>query len=110
MTQSLPCLLCPDFRLFWKLLEEFEIITVEGCYMIGQILRYMRKQSGFNQCEIGKKTGIARNTISQYETGTIQPVFETIEKIAETCNYEILFQNKKTKQYITSKSIRRKDI
>ena len=51
--------------------------------MIGNVLRYMRRKNNFKQEQISKITGVARNTVSQYETETIQPTFETIEKNCE---------------------------
>ncbi len=78
--------------------------------MIGKILKTMRKKANLNQIAIGKITGYARNTISQYETETLQPTFETIEKIANACGYEITFTNSKTKEVLTSKNINRKEI
>ena len=62
--------------------------------MIGKILKTMRKSNKLSQEQISKLVGYARNTISQYETGTIEPDFKTIEKIANLCGYEIQFINK----------------
>lgn len=78
--------------------------------MIGKIIKTMRKQNNLSQEQIGKLTGFARNTISQYETGTLQPEFSTIEKIAHECGYEILFKNKQSGEILTSKNIDRKEI
>ena len=78
--------------------------------MIGKILKTMRKSSNFSQSDLAKRIGYARNTLSQYETETIQPDFETIEKIANLCGYEIIFQNNQTKDVLTSKNIERKEL
>lgn len=78
--------------------------------MIGKILKTMRKKSNLSQEQIGKITGFARNTISQYETETLQPEFSTIETIANECGYEIQFVNTATKEVLTSKNINRKEI
>ena len=77
-------------------------------YMIGKILKTMRKNSNLKQNDLSKLTNIPQNTISQYETGKIQPTFEIIEKIAAKCNYAIIFENKKTKDILTSKNVERK--
>ena len=76
--------------------------------MIGKILKTMRKIKGINQIELSKLTNIPQNTISQYENDKIQPTFETILKIANTCNFEIEFTNKK--EILTAKNIERKEI
>lgn len=57
--------------------------------MIGKILKTMRRKNNLSQEQISKLIGYARNTVSQYETETLQPDFATIEKIApifDTCN------------------------
>lgn len=78
--------------------------------MIGKILKTMRKKSNLSQEQIGKITGFARNTISQYETETLQPEFSTIEQIANECGYEIQFVNIETKEILTTQNINRKEI
>ena len=79
--------------------------------MIGKILKTMRKESNLSQQDISNNTDFARNTISQYENGVIQPTFETIEKIAEECGFEIIFRSKKDKTHIlTSSNIKREEI
>lgn len=77
--------------------------------MIGLILKSMRKKAGLKQENVAKVIKVARNTLSQYETETIQPTFETIEKIAKTCGYSILFQNNKTKNYIDFEELKREN-
>lgn len=78
--------------------------------MIGKILKTMRRNAGLSQEQIGKVCGFARNTISQYETGVLQPDFKTIEKIANECGYKLSFTNIKTKQVLTSSNIEREEI
>lgn len=78
--------------------------------MIGKILRTMRKKAKLSQDQISKLVGFARNTISQYETGTLQPDFETIEKIANECGYKIIFKNDTTKDLLTTENIEREEI
>ena len=76
--------------------------------MIGQILKAMRKNKKLMQNEISEMTNIPQNTISQYETGKIQPTFEIIEKIATACDYKIIFKNKNTNDEINTENIGRK--
>ena len=76
--------------------------------MIGKILKYMRIKSNLRQSDLAKITNIPQNTISQYETGRIQPTFEIIEKIANKCGYDIEFTNNDDK--IDSKTVERKEI
>ena len=78
--------------------------------MIGNVLRYMRRKKKYKQGQIGKIAGVARNTVSQYETETIQPTFEIIEKIANECGFKIYFESDDGKEKFQSKDINRKDI
>ncbi len=78
--------------------------------MIGKALKYMRVKKELKQEQISKIVDVARNTVSQYENETIQPTFETIEKIANNCDYKIYFINEKTKDKFQLKDIKRKEI
>ena len=78
--------------------------------MIGKALKYMRLKNKFCQAEIAKQVNIRSNTLSQYETGSRQPTFETIQKIAELCEFDIYFQDRKTKENFKLKDLDRKDI
>ena len=79
--------------------------------MIGKILKTMRRENNLTQEDISKKTYICRSTLSDYEREKTDINFENIEKIAEICNYEVLFVNKKDKSKIlSSKNINRKEI
>ena len=70
----------------------------------------MRRKSNLSQEQIGKLTGYAKNTISQYEKELRDPSFDTIEKIAKECGYKILFYNEQTKDTLTTKNIDREEI
>lgn len=77
--------------------------------MIGNVLRYMRRKNNFKQEQISKITGVARNTVSQYETETIQPTFETIETLLNKCGVKIYFEMSNGEKF-ESKDVMRKDI
>ena len=78
--------------------------------MIGNVLRYMRRKNKYKQGQISRIVGVARNTISQYETETIQPTFDMIEKIAHNCGYKIYFESLDGKDRFQSKNISRKEL
>lgn len=61
---------------------------------IGIIIKNMRLQNNLSQEELGKKINLAPNTISSYERGNSQPDFNTIIKIFEICNYNLLLKDK----------------
>lgn len=77
--------------------------------MIGIILKTMRKNAELKQEAIAKEIKVARNTLSQYETETIQPAFDTIEKIATACDYSIIFLNNRTNEAINYKNLLREN-
>ncbi len=79
-------------------------------YMISKILKTMRKKAKLSQKELAKMCNIANTTLSGYESNYREPTYETIEKIANLCNYDIIFQNRKTKEILTSKNIERKEL
>ncbi len=76
--------------------------------MIGQILKVMRESKQLKQSDVSKITNIPQNTISQYETGKIQPTFEIIEKLANAYDFKIIFKNDNTNEEINTKNIERK--
>ena len=78
--------------------------------MIGKVIRYMRKQKKYKQEVLGEMIKVKGNTITQYEKGQRNPTFETIEKIAELCDYTVYFKNNITGETFTSKDLDRKDI
>lgn len=78
--------------------------------MIGKVLKTMRKKNNFTQSELEKMCKIGRASISLYELEDRQPTFETIEKIANACGYEIIFVNSKTSDKLTTKNIDREEI
>lgn len=65
--------------------------------MIGIILKNMRLSAGLSQKELGKKLNLADTTISSYERENSQPDFDTILKIAEICNFKIIFESQDKK-------------
>lgn len=79
--------------------------------MIGKIIKTMRRENNLTQEELSKKIFLGRTALSDYKREKKNINFETIEKIANACNYEIAFINKKDKNRIlTSKNINREEI
>lgn len=78
--------------------------------MIGKMLKFMRKEKELKQSELIKILNIGQSTLSDYENNKISIDFDTIEKIATICDYEVIFRNKKTKKEFKVKDLERKDI
>lgn len=53
---------------------------------IGARLRYLRKQDNITQQQLADEIGIAKSTVSMYETGRREPDFEALEKLADFFN------------------------
>lgn len=51
--------------------------------MFGQILAKLRKQRKMSQYELAEKMGFSRGQIANYEQGTRQPDFDTLERFAD---------------------------
>lgn len=57
---------------------------------IGEKIKQARKKAGYTQKELGEKLGISQVRVAQYENGIRNPKIETIKKIAEALNVEII--------------------
>ena len=62
--------------------------------MLGERIKKIRMAAGINQVELAEKLGIAQSTLSGYETGFSMPNYSMVEKIAELCEFEIVFLDK----------------
>ncbi len=54
--------------------------------MFNDVLRQLRTDSGMSQEELAKRLGLAKSTISMYESGSREPSLEILEAIADTFN------------------------
>lgn len=78
---------------------------------INKILKTIRVNKKLRQEDIAKIIGIQSNTYSDWERGRTQKIaFEDIEKIANICDYEIIFKNKYDGSILTSRNIDRKGV
>ena len=80
-------------------------------FMVGKIIRTMRRENNLSQEDLANKVFLGRTTLSDYEREKTDINFDSLEKIANVCGYDILFVNQKDKNKIlTSKNIERKEI
>ena len=71
----------------------------------------MRREKGLSQMELSDIVFLGRSTLSDYEREKTDISFDNIEKIAEACDYEVVFINKKDgSRKLTSKNIDREEI
>ena len=57
--------------------------------MFNDVLRQLRTDSGMSQEELAKRLGLAKSTISMYESGSREPSLEILEAIADTFNVDM---------------------
>lgn len=74
-------------------------------------MKTMRREKGLSQMELSDIVFLGRSTLSDYEREKTDISFDNIEKIAEACDYEVVFINKKDgSRKLTSKNIDREEI
>lgn len=73
----------------------------------GEKIKQARKEAGLTQKELGDKLGITYQQIGQYENGKRKPKLETLQRIADALEIEML--SLLTKEYITQTDITQKD-
>lgn len=78
--------------------------------MIGKILKYMRNYKGLSQYQLAQILNLSQQNLSRYEKNQRIISFDLIEQIANNCDFEVIFRNKKTKEEIKSSNIERKDV
>lgn len=61
-------------------------------------LKGLRESREWSQDELAKRLEVSRSTIGNYEQGTREPDFETLEKIADVFNCPISFLMDDTRQ------------
>jgi transcriptional regulator with XRE-family HTH domain len=55
----------------------------------GQRIREARKSVNISQLELGERLGVSQAMIAQYENGTRNPKFETLQKIASALEIDV---------------------
>ncbi|MCL2487930.1 MAG: helix-turn-helix domain-containing protein [Oscillospiraceae bacterium] len=68
--------------------------------MLGKRIKQMRTAAGFSQTALAQKLNISQSTLSGYETGYSMPNYDTVEKIAEICEFDIMFIDKNSEEII----------
>ena len=61
---------------------------------IGRMLKYMRKSAGISQEDLAKVLNVAPTTLSGYETEYSKVNFETVQVIANICEFDIIMVDK----------------
>ena len=56
----------------------------------GERIKAARKRAGLTQKELGKKLGLAYQTLAQWETGTRKPKAETLQRLADALGVSMM--------------------
>lgn len=75
--------------------------------MTGKIIRFMRIKKGLKQTELANKLNISNSTLAHYESEYRKITLDTTKDIAEKCDFEILFLDKKTNKTYKFKDVER---
>lgn len=57
----------------------------------GMIIREARLRARLSQAEVGARVGRDRAQIARWESGAVQPAFETMVEVVEACGFELDF-------------------
>ena len=68
--------------------------------MVGKIIRTMRRENNLSQEDLANKVFLGRTTLSDYEREKTDINFDSLEKIANVCGYDILFVKRKDKDML----------
>lgn len=66
--------------------------------MMGDILKELREDKGLSQSDLGDILNVTRQTISGYETGSIEPPFSTLIILADMYNCSLDYLAGRTKE------------
>jgi transcriptional regulator with XRE-family HTH domain len=68
----------------------------------GKRLRYLRRHRDLTQEQLAELVGLTVNFIGQLERGQLAPSFETVEKLAQALDVEVVelfrFNNKRARE------------
>jgi transcriptional regulator with XRE-family HTH domain len=65
---------------------------------VGETLRMHRKNAGLTQRDLAKKCGIRADAISRIEKGSANPTMQTLFKIWDTLDLQMILINKISSQ------------
>ncbi|GAA0107409.1 MULTISPECIES: helix-turn-helix transcriptional regulator [Clostridium] len=66
--------------------------------MLHDLLKELREDKGLTQIDLAEILNVSRQTISGYETGSIEPPFSTLVKLADIYNCSLDYLAGRTKE------------
>ena len=64
-------------------------------YKKNEIFKFIRQALDLSQDELAKAIKVSKSSIEKYEYGTVNYTFETLQKIAQKFDLDIVIQSKK---------------
>lgn len=64
-------------------------------YKTNEILKFIRQALDLSQDELAKAIKVSKSSIEKYEYGTVNYTFETLQKIAQKFDLDIIIQSNK---------------
>lgn len=64
-------------------------------YKSNELFKFIRQGLNLTQEELAEKINVSKSSIEKYEYGTVNYTFETLIKIANTFNIDIIIEKKK---------------
>jgi len=78
--------------------------------MIGKMIKYMRESSNMTQSDLASELEIGQTTLSGYERGFSKPNYEMVERVADICDFEIVFIDKNSSEIFDTNGVMNKSI
>jgi len=64
-------------------------VQIESERVAGELIREIRRESGFSQAELARRAGLPRSVLSAYEHGHRQPAVAALARIAAAAGLEV---------------------
>lgn len=55
----------------------------------GFLIREMRLRADITQAELARRLGVSQSAIARWESGSVSPRLDTLERIAEACDLDL---------------------
>ena len=69
----------------------------------GKIIREARKVAGLSQHELAERASVPRQSIARWESGNVEPGFDTVRKLLRACGYDLSLVRHEPDQTVDSR-------
>lgn len=80
---------CIGYGVSKKWARYYRRMSMTVTWTLGEVLAKLRKDQGLDQATMAARVGIARNTLSNYETNKSGPPFEVVVRWAAVCGVSL---------------------